>query len=189
MAEKATARRIRGLWDRLYITVRHFGEDLMAYYFRAFCTAEHIPTLAEVLAWTAEHGVTLAVDPGDTSAGVDTPEWGDTAIGLIYAQDKAPFYVEIDKNDGPDSLAAQEINEFLATLQTLKKSRKRDRVIEQLQKTRFIVPCQIPIEDFDDAGFHALDVLLAYFLVNSGGMVQADGQGFYEMGKIIVELE
>lgn len=105
---------------------------------------------------------------------------------FIYAEGHVPFTVELNTKEGDDSLAAQEIAEFLEALQgMMKKSCKRDRVIEHLQQTRFVVACRIPT----DAGFHAVDVFLAYFLVHAGGMVQADGQDFYEMGKSIVELE
>ena len=161
----------------------------MAYYFRAFCTEATPPALAQVLDWVRERGVSLAVDPGDSTAGAGTPNWGETPVGLIYAEGNAPFSAEVNVNEGPDSLAAQEINEFIEMLQIAKKSRKRDGVIDHLRRTKFIVPCRIPIADFADAGFHALDVFLAYFLVHCGGMVQADGQGFYEGGKLIVEIE
>ncbi len=95
----------------------------------------------------------------------------------------------LNRVDGAESLAAQEIAEFVSVLEARKKSRKRDTVLDQLRKTRFVVACEIPTLGFEDAGFHALDVFLAYFVVNSGGMVQADGQGFYDMGKLIVEME
>jgi hypothetical protein len=150
----------------------------MAYYLRAFCTSSDVPPLSDVLAWVTARGVSLQSDPPNG--------WGETTA-LTYEPGRAPFLVEINRNDGPESLAAQEINEFLDSLQEMKKGRKRDRVIDHLQKTKFIVACQIPTTDIDDAGFHAVDVFLAYFLVHSDGMIQADGQGFYEMGKLIVE--
>jgi hypothetical protein len=95
----------------------------------------------------------------------------------------------MDPHTGPDSLAAQEIGEFLDMVRDIKKyPRKRDKVVDHLERARFLVACQIPVEAFDDAGFHALDVFLAYFLVHHDGMVQADGQGFYENGQITIEL-
>ena len=155
----------------------------MAYFFRVFCITGEPPSVAEVLQWVKERGVTLRTVP----AGVTT--WGEEPISLVYDETKLPFQVEIDRNTGPDSLAAKEIGEFLEMVREIKRyPRKRSRVTEHLEKTRFLVACQIPVEDFDDAGFHALDVFMAYFLVRHDGMVQADGQGFYENGQITIEL-
>lgn len=162
----------------------------MSYYFRAFCTAEAAPKLAEVLQWVREREVPVSLDPADAPKGEAGVEWGATPLGIRYAEKSPPFLAELDRNEGEDSLAGQEIGEFIHTVEALKKSpRKRNQVLEHLRKTRFVVACEIPPGGFDDAGFHAVDVFLAYFLVHSGAMVQADGQGFYEMGKLILELE
>jgi hypothetical protein len=161
----------------------------MAYYFRAFCTASVIPTPAKVLEWVRERGVSLTIEglePGESERAIT---WDDGPLSLIAAGNAAPFTVELNKNENVESLAALEINEFLAEVRATKKTRKRDRVIEHLYATQYVVPCEIPVKEFDDAGFHAVDVFLAYFLAHSDGMVQADGQGFYDMGTLIVELE
>ncbi|HOF86606.1 MAG TPA: hypothetical protein PLZ36_00700 [Armatimonadota bacterium] len=155
----------------------------MAYYFRVFCTTGEPPALAEVLRWVADRGVRLRTEPTGITA------WGSEPVKLVYEDGRAPFLAEVDLNNGPDSLAAQEIGEFLDLVREIKKyPRKRERVADQLEHTRFIVACRIPVDDFTDAGFHAIDVFMAYFLVHHGGMVQADGQGFYEDGKITLEL-
>jgi hypothetical protein len=165
-------------------------EAAMAYYLRAFCTSDQVPTLAAVLNWVKERGVTLTVNPADIPDGGDTTEWGMTPSRFYYAEGKEPFLVELNRRDSDDSIAAQEINEFLGMLEEVKKTpRKRNDVMKHLRDSKFVVACQVPTADIDDAGFHAIDVFLAYFLVHSGGMVQADGQGFYDMGKLIVELE
>ena len=161
----------------------------MAYYFRAFCTSGAPPALADLLGWVGERGVTLDIDAPARETGGGTVEWGALPIPLSYQQGRLPVYLELNLLEGSDSLAGQERDEFLGMVAALKKSRKRDRVIEQLRQTTFIIACRIPIDDLNDAGFHAVDVLLAYFVVHHDGMVQADGQGFYDMGKIILELE
>ena len=144
--------------------------------------------MANVLRWVKERGVTLTVDPNNVPQGMSSTTWGEPAAPVQYQDGKAPFLVEINRNTGPDSLSAQEINEFIQELEGVKKSRKRDQVIQHLRQTQFIVACQIPTQDFGDTGFHALDAFMAYFLVHCGGMVQADGQGFYDMGKLILEM-
>jgi hypothetical protein len=155
----------------------------MAYYFRVFCTKGEPPALPEVLKWVRERGVMLRTEPAGTTT------WGEVPVALVYEDGRKPFLAEVNSNTGPDSLAAQETNEFLDMVREVKKTpRKRDQVAEHLEKTRFVVACQIPVEDFTDAGFHTLDVFMAYFLVHHDGMVQADGQGFYEKGEIAIEL-
>ncbi len=48
---------------------------------------------------------------------------------------------------------------------------------------------ELATSDIDDDGYDALGNLLAYFVENNGGMIQADGEGFYEGDRLIVELE
>ena len=153
----------------------------MGYYFRVFCTAEKVPPLADVLQWVRERGVPVTAEPADAT-------WDTSPLRIHYAEG-APFNAELNRCDGGESLAAQEIAEFVHLVEPMKKSRKRDRVLEHLRNTRFVVACEIPLNGFEDAGFHAVDVFLAYFEALCQGLVQADGQGFYEMGKLIVELE
>ena len=156
----------------------------MAYYFRAFCTAEQAPSLAEVLGWVRERGVTLQASPAELE------QWGRAPVPLKYAQDATPFYAELNRNTGADSLCAQEASEFAEMVGEVKKApRTRARILQHLQDTKYIVACRIDDPaGFSDAGWHAIDVLLAYFIVHSNGMIQADGQGFYEKGEIALEL-
>lgn len=155
----------------------------MGYYFRVFCTSPTVPPLNEVVQWVNDRGVSAQLASHD-----NIENWGKAPVSIVYGEGQPTFAAEVNRKDGEDSLAAQEINEFLDMLEELKKSRKRDRVIQHLQQTQFVVACEIPAESFPDAGFHAIDVFMAYFVVHSGGMVQADGQGFYEMGKLTIEL-
>ncbi len=155
----------------------------MGYYFRVFCTTDVVPPLADVLQWVQKQGVPVTANPAGAT-------WGTSPLHIQYADGAPPFAAELNRRDGDESLATQEITEYIRLVEALRKSRKRDTVLDHLKKTRFVVACEIPVDkNFDDAGFHALDVFLAYFVSQSEGMVQADGQGFYDMGKLIVELE
>ncbi|WP_458111062.1 hypothetical protein M1D88_11770 [Arthrobacter sp. R1-13] len=53
----------------------------------------------------------------------------------------------------------------------------------------FIVAARLPVFDFDDDGYTALGHVLIYLVENNGAMIQADGEGFYEGGKVIVVLD
>jgi hypothetical protein len=62
-------------------------------------------------------------------------------------------------------------------------------VIVHLNSTRFIVACQLPSTDIDDDGFDANGEFLNYFVERCGGMIQADGEGFYEGHEVVVPLK
>lgn len=57
------------------------------------------------------------------------------------------------------------------------------------QATRFTVAAQLATSDIDDDGYNALGYMLRYFVEHNGGMIQADGEGFYDGDEVIVALE
>lgn len=61
-------------------------------------------------------------------------------------------------------------------------------MLRHLGQTRFTVACQLPTSDIDDDGYDAVGAFLEYFVTHSGGMIQADGEGFYRGNRLIVEL-
>jgi len=48
---------------------------------------------------------------------------------------------------------------------------------------------QLATSDIDDDGYNALGNVLSYFVENAGGMIQADGEGFYDGDRVTVALE
>ncbi|MDH3613449.1 MAG: hypothetical protein OES10_09225 [Gammaproteobacteria bacterium] len=104
-----------------------------------------------------------------------------------YKEDNQPIVVEININSGDDSLAAEESQEFFDKIGKPGLSISKRRVLNHLKNTRFIVCCQL-LSDIDDDGYHWNGELLNYFVKNHGGMIQADGEGFYDGRKIVVEL-
>jgi hypothetical protein len=96
--------------------------------------------------------------------------------------------VELNKKGDSESTCEEEIEEFLEMLEEVRKSKKKDLIIKHLHQTAFVVACQIPTSDFEDDGFNAVGTFLQYFLQHSGGMIQADGEGFYDGTKLVVAL-
>ena len=43
--------------------------------------------------------------------------------------------------------------------------------------------------DIDDDGYTAAGVFLRFFVQHSGAMIQADGEGFYESDRLLVQVE
>ena len=57
-----------------------------------------------------------------------------------------------------------------------------------LRASRTIVTAQL-LSDIDNIGYYAVGVFLGFFVEHCDGMVQADGEGFYEGDRPIVELK
>ena len=84
--------------------------------------------------------------------------------------------------------ASEELKEFLAKLGSPGKNRVKKKVVDHLKATRFIVALLLPKGDMDDAGWDANGQILTYFLDHCGALIQADGEGFYEGSKLILEM-
>jgi len=109
-------------------------------------------------------------------------------VELSYKSGKQPIVVECNRDEGTDSLAHQEVAEFTELIGKPGRSAGKRRVLEQIAATKFIVSCQL-LSDIDDDGYEANYQFLSYFVENCHGMIQADGEGFYEADKIIVRVD
>lgn len=160
----------------------------MGYYIRAFCTQGEPPPLRPVLAFSAERGARLILDSEVSKPALDDGNW--EQVGIVYKDHKASILLEINRDDGDDeSLMREEIEEFLEFLEEAPNNKNRRRVEKNLRNTRFIVAAQLPTSDIDEDGYVALGHVLNYFVDNNGAMIQADGEGFYDGGNVIVELD
>ena len=79
--------------------------------------------------------------------------------------------------------------EFIDLIGEAAESLTCEKVIGHLRATRFVVACQLPTTDIDDDGFEANYQFLNYFVQHHGGLIQADGEGFYEGSDLIVPVE
>ncbi|MBW3623203.1 MAG: hypothetical protein KY468_07305 [Armatimonadetes bacterium] len=157
----------------------------MGYYVRVFCTGSEIPPLNAVLEWCAKEGVELKPDEHSGDVDLTSPGW--YAIGLLYKEENSPLVVDLNRGVGiVDCLFQAEINEFLESLEEAEDSSGRSKVLSHLKSSKYIVAVQL-LNDIDDDGFHALDTFTRYFVEKCGGMVQADGEGFYDGDRLILE--
>ena len=159
----------------------------MGYYTRAFCTSEKVPTIKELIEWAETKGIKLFTSD---EIDLETRDWDDVAI--YYRKDKLPILSEINHEEDDEAcLMKNEIEEFKEFLSDVKGflNPSKSKVIEHLGKTRFIVANQLPTSDIEDDGFDANGIVLQYFEKHCGGMIQIDGEGFYEGNKLIIRLE
>jgi hypothetical protein len=160
----------------------------MAYYVRAFCkSAEPVPPLARILQWVRGRGPTLSLDPRSGRPNLEAEDWNQAE--LIYKEGKLPLIVEVSRANQPgEALLHEEIGEFEEFLEDVPESENKRKVLEHLAATRYIVAVQLPASDIDQDGYAANGWFMAYFAENCKGMIQADGEGFYEGNELIVEL-
>lgn len=173
---------------------------IMSYYVRAFCTASEVPDLATIQSWLRERGAAAVIDDPNhaveaAQAGVSKPpvldlqtsDWEQVAV--VYRTGKLPILAECNRDDGTDeSLLRQELEEFIELIGQPGSSAPKKRVLEHLHSTKFVIACQLPSSDIEDDGYDANGDFLSYFVEQCGGMIQADGEGFYEGAKVIVKL-
>jgi hypothetical protein len=154
----------------------------MPYYVRAFCTDDSCPSIDQLEATLKRDNPAARLVSDDDR---ESASWSQAEF--YYKEGNQPVIVEINRNHGSESLVAEESQEFIDEIGKPGLSTSKRRVINQLRNTRFIVSCQL-LGDIDDDGYHWNGELLSYFVKNHAGMIQADGEGFYDGHEVIVEL-
>ena len=157
----------------------------MGYYVRAFCSSDKVPSLRTVLEDIQRKGINLRAD--DDGVDLESNSWDQVA--LIYKEGKLPILMECTRDTSPDCLFREEIDEFVALIGKPGLSFAKRRIIGHLKNSKYIVACQLPTSDIDDDGYNANGELLRYFLENHSAIIQADGEGFYEGEKLVVEMK
>jgi len=162
----------------------------MGYYVRAFCTASMAPPLGVVLNALTARGIAIAADavpPEDLRAS----DWEEATLG--FGPNRRSFVVTCDRETSPGhTLVREEVQQFIEFLQDGPPSPERKRVVDHLRATRFIIACRFPAAaaaDDDEGGCAAGRGFLSYFVAHCGGLVQADGEGFYEGDRIVLAVE
>jgi hypothetical protein len=156
----------------------------MAYWMRVFCTEGAPQPLEEVFAWTAAQGQHLRLSEGPRGTEHLSDSWSSAAIE--YRDGRLPFRAEITWVD--DLEGVEEVEEFVELIAGTAESPERQRILEHLEQTRFLVANEIPTSGFDDDGLDAVGEFMRFFVEHNGGMIQADGEGFYEGDQLLVRL-
>jgi hypothetical protein len=169
----------------------------MNYYVRVFCTNVEVPDLASIQTWLRESGSVAVIDEPDhaieaAEAGesrkpildLATSEWEQVAVA--YRAEKLPILAECHRDDG---LMRKEIARFQELIGESQGSPSRRHIWQHLAATRFMIICQLPSSDMEEDGFDANSEFVLYFVEHCGGVVQADGEGFYSGARMIVPLK
>jgi hypothetical protein len=147
----------------------------MSYNIRAFCTTEPVPTIRTLLTWLREAGYSAEV-PGKRPAALDAPAW--KSFELVYDPNKESLLVECNRNSGKRSLCAREVQEELESLEGVKDSDAKRRVVDHLSRTRFILCCRVDGDpDHEEAG--NVLALLDCQVDHCGAILDVEDEGFY----------
>jgi hypothetical protein len=155
----------------------------MSYFIRALCTSAEAPKLSDVQRWLKEQGSAATIEGPD----LDSDNWEQAT--LSYKAGKAPILVECNRDSGGASLLREELEEFYEMIEDVQPSAGKKQVVAHLRATNFIVACQLQTSDIDDDGYDANGDFLSYFEDHCGGMVLADGEGFYRGEDLLLELD
>jgi hypothetical protein len=157
----------------------------VGYHLRVFCKSEDLPPLGRVLDWAAAQGVWLELEDEPDRGDLDSARWRGAEIR--YKHGKRPFVVDVSRAAQNRLRLSEEIQEFIEFLNDVNESAEKAKVLAQLRETRAVVSAQL-LSDIDDDGYHAVGIFLSFFVAHCDGMIQADGEGFYEGDRTIVEL-
>jgi hypothetical protein len=156
--------------------------SIMGYYTRVFCTSSEIPALSEI----STHLEVVCKDSRiEFEEGNLDKDW--KSFSLYYKNSKLPLLVELNKRSDEDNLANEEIDEFIESIGAPMFSLSKRKVINHLIETKYVVVSQLPTSDIDEEGYEVNGALLQIFASQFGGIVQADGEGFYLENKLVVK--
>jgi hypothetical protein len=170
----------------------------MGYYVRVFCASAEVPELAAIQTWLRDRGSkALLDDPDHALHAAKIRRWSPPTldlsapfrgeIAIVFRPGRHPILAECNRDDDPeDPFLKEEIAEFIELIEPVE-SPNKERVLAHLASTHFIVACQFPPR-MDDVGYNANGEFLTYFVERCGGLIQADGEGFYEGHELILPL-
>lgn len=153
----------------------------MPYYVRVFCNSDTTPSISELENTLKSECPSVRFETEDSRHGI----WKD--LEFYYKEGSQPIIIECNYNNGPESLAAAECEEFIEEIGSPGLSLTKRKVIKHLKNTKYIVSCQL-LKDINEEGYHLNGDLLNIFVNGYNGLIQADGEGFYKGHKIIVKL-
>jgi hypothetical protein len=157
------------------------------FFTRVFCLRKEPPPLGLLVEFLKARGTTPILPTEVNEKLLNSWNWVGVEIG--YDKDRTPIMLTcIRKDSAQDEVFKQDIKGFLNFVET---HREIDnwRVADQLHACRFYVASILDKNDITDEGYDFNGWILQFFQENCDGLVQIDGQGFYNgEGELIFEL-
>jgi hypothetical protein len=156
----------------------------MGYYLRAFCKKLPVPTVGELFATAERAGIHLALHERSEERDIFERNW--EYFSVRYDPTRRPIDVDVTKSH--EDLFVGEIDDFRRAVLQIQSSPATHRVLDTIDRTKFIVAIQI-FTDITDHGRNAYGLLLQHLIDLCDAMVQADGEGFYEGGRLLLPVK
>jgi hypothetical protein len=153
----------------------------MPYEIHAYCTSETPPTIRALLIWLRdeENGWGAEAEAPETgSKGLDSSRW--TEFFLRYGRERSELEsltLGCYRNTGPRSLCAGMVRGRLERVSEYKESPGKQRVLDCLARTRFIIWCRVDNDPDRERASPVLD-LLASMLDGHGAVFDLEDEGF-----------
>jgi hypothetical protein len=148
----------------------------MGYYMRFFDTSDKPLTIGEI------EGSLHEVDPRYR---LERPDDADIPQADLYLGDD--LYAEIEINEPGDGLFEAEISEMLELLDN-SEGRSRNRVESVLKQSRRTVSVRVLGQGREtDDTLAGIDPLWKWLFSTRAGLLQADGEGYYDAHDLILE--
>ena len=157
------------------------------FFTRVFCLRKEPPPISLLIEYLKARGATPIIPSEVPEKLLNSWNWVGMEIG--YAKDKKPILVTcVRKGGAQDDIFKQDIEGLLNFVET---HREIDnwRVVDQLRGCRFYIADVLDKNDITEEGYDFNGWILQFFQENCDGMVQIDGQGYYdENGELLFEL-
>lgn len=142
---------------------------------RVFCTADDPPSLSELLEGVLLQEVELKPQATELLSG---EQW--STATLVEPSTSSKLTINCLRGD---ELFRKEIQTFITKVQSaIPHTEAHDTVLDLLAKTRFVIKTTFTITD-PDADAHVFDLnsaVVVFVSDNYYGLIQADGEGFYD---------
>jgi hypothetical protein len=148
----------------------------MGYYMRFFDTSDDPLTIEAIEAAMQQH---------DPAYRLDAPQDARIPQADLYRGDSV--FAEIEINQPGDDLFDGEIEEMLEFLEEAE-GKNRNRVEKVLKSAKRIISARVLHQDREpEESLSGIDPLWKWLFSARGGLLQADGEGYYDKDGLILE--
>jgi hypothetical protein len=157
----------------------------MAFCHRVFSRQSALPTLSELLLALRRRGHVLDLADGTAVTALSEPFW--QRVLLRAAQEgqegkEGAFLLErLQREVGTAAALAEELADFREDVDDLAASDGRENVRRLLDEAQAIVRVAFPVEGLGSRGEAAVEILCDILAEQGDGLVQRDGEGFFDV--------
>jgi hypothetical protein len=157
------------------------------FFTRVFCLRKESPPLGLLIEFLKGRGATPII-PSEVNEKL-LNSWNWVGLELGYAKDRKPILLTcVRKGGAQDDVYKTDIEGLLHFVEAHHED-DNWRVVDQLRGCRFYIATILDKNDITEEGYDFNGWILQFFQENCDGLVQIDGQGFFNTeGEIILEM-